>query len=204
VALAEPLVEPLDFLGGAAEPAAIVLVTLVLAYVTLVFGELAPKRVAMQRAERWGLVAARPLAAMARLARPVIWLLGVSTDLAVRLVGGDPSRRGEDVTEEELRDLVASQTAFSPEQRTIISGAFEIGHRTLREVLVPRPDVKALDADRPAASGSLSRSVTPERRSWRAISIMSSGWCTSVISSTAKAGWRTTPERQPPSPKAWE
>lgn len=151
VALAEPLVEPLDFLGGVAEPSAIVLVTLVLAYVTLVFGELAPKRVAMQQAERWGLLAARPLAGIARLARPVIWLLGASTDLAVRLVGGDPSRRREDVTEEELRDLVASQTTFTPEQRTIISGAFEIGHRTLREVLVPRPDVKVLDADQPAA-----------------------------------------------------
>ena len=153
VALAEPLVEPLDFLGAAAEPAAIVVVTLVLAFVTLVFGELAPKRVAMQRAERWALLAARPLAGIARLTRPVIWLLGASTDLAVRLVGGDPSRRREDVTEEELRDLVASHTTFSPEQRTIISGAFEIGHRTLRQVLVPRPDVKVLDGDQPAAEG---------------------------------------------------
>jgi putative hemolysin len=153
VALAEPLVEPLGFLGAAAEPAAIVLVTLVLTFVTLVFGELAPKRVAMQRAERWALMAARPLAAIARLTRPVIWLLGVSTDLVVRVVGGDPSRRREDVTEEELRDLVASQTGFSPEQRTIISGAFAIGHRTLREILVPRRDVKVLEDDQPASEG---------------------------------------------------
>ncbi|MFP5372624.1 MAG: CNNM domain-containing protein, partial [Actinomycetes bacterium] len=61
VSLAEPLEEPLSFLGRGAEPAAVIVVTLVLAYVTLVFGELAPKRVAMQRAERWGLLAARPL-----------------------------------------------------------------------------------------------------------------------------------------------
>jgi magnesium and cobalt exporter, CNNM family len=153
VSLAEPLVEPLGFLGAAAEASAIVLVTLVLTFVTLVFGELAPKRVAMQRAERWALMAVRPLNAIARLARPVIWLLGASTDLVVRVMGGDPSRRREDVTEEELRDLVASQTAFSPEQRTIISGAFEIGHRTLREILVPRRDVKVLDADQPATEG---------------------------------------------------
>jgi putative hemolysin len=153
VALAEPLVEPLGFLGAAAEPAAIVLVTLVLTFVTLVFGELAPKRVAMQRAERWALMAARPLAAIARLARPAIWLLGASTDLVVRVVGGDPSRRREDVTEEELRDLVASQAGFSPEQRTIISGALEIGHRTVREILVPRRDVKVLEDDQPASEG---------------------------------------------------
>ena len=65
VSLAEPLVDPLGFLGGAAEPAAIVLVTLALTFVTLVFGELAPKRVAMQRAERWALMAARPLSGIA-------------------------------------------------------------------------------------------------------------------------------------------
>lgn len=153
VSLAEPLVEPLGFLGGAAEPAAIVVVTLLLTFVTLVFGELAPKRVAMQRPERWALRAARPLAAIAAVARPAIWLLGASTDLVVRLAGADPSRRREDVTEQELRDLVSAQTSFSPEQRTIISGALEIGRRNLREVLVPRPDVKVLEADDSAAEG---------------------------------------------------
>ncbi len=61
VSLAEPLEEPLGFLGGAARPTSIVVVTLVLSYFTLVFGELAPKRVAMQRAEKWGLLMARPL-----------------------------------------------------------------------------------------------------------------------------------------------
>ena len=60
VSIAEPLVEPLGFVGGAAEPVAIVLVTLALAYLSLVFGELAPKRVALQRAERWVTVFVRP------------------------------------------------------------------------------------------------------------------------------------------------
>ncbi|MGH9184981.1 MAG: hemolysin family protein [Acidimicrobiales bacterium] len=147
VSLAQPLEEPLAFLGGAAEPAAVVIVTLVLAYVTLVFGELAPKRVAMQRAERWGLLAARPLAAMSRLTRPAVWLLSHSTDIAVRLMGGDPSRQREEVTEEELRDMVAAQTTFTDKQRLIIEGAFEISERTLREVLRPRRDVFVLDAE---------------------------------------------------------
>lgn len=150
VALAEPLEGPLSFLGGVAEPAAVMVVTLVLAYVTLVFGELAPKRVAMQRAERWGLLAARPLAAISTLTRPVVWLLSRSTDVAVRLMGGDPSRQREEVTEEELRDLVAAQTSFTDKQRLIIEGAFEISERTLYEVLRPRPDVLVLDADAPA------------------------------------------------------
>jgi putative hemolysin len=151
VSLSEPLQEPLGFLGGASELVSIVLVTLALAYVTLVFGELAPKRVAMQRAEGWGLLAARPLAAMSSFTRPVVWLLSRSTDVAVRLMGADPSRQREDVTEEELRDMVAAHTPFTAKQRLIIDGAFEISDRTLHEVLRPRGDVLVLDADVPAS-----------------------------------------------------
>ncbi len=145
VTLSEPLQGPLGILGDAAEPAAIVLVTLILAYFTLVFGELAPKRIAMQRAERWGMVVARPLALLSRVTRPAVWLISRSADMAVRLMGGDPKQQREDVTTEELRDLIAAQDDFSPQQRVIISGAFEISERTLREVLRPRTDVVVLD-----------------------------------------------------------
>lgn len=147
LSLAEPLEDPLDFLGGAARPVAIVGVTLALSFVTLVFGELAPKRIAMQRAERWGMVMARPTAALATLMRPVVWLLSTSTDLVVRLFGGDPAAGREEVTEEELREMVAVQPTFTPEQRQLLEGAFEVAERTLDEVLVPRHDVVVVDAD---------------------------------------------------------
>jgi putative hemolysin len=124
---------------------AIVVVTTILTFVTLVLGELAPKRLALQRAERWSLLAARPLAVLARVSAPAVWLLTRSTDLVVRLLGADPQRGRQEVTEEELRDLVATQPAFSAEQRRIISGAFEIDERTLREILVPRLQVLAFD-----------------------------------------------------------
>jgi putative hemolysin len=146
VSLAEPLESPLGFLGQAARPVAIVVVTLLLAYITLVFGELAPKRVAMQRAEGWGLIAARPLAVLSAITRPAVWLLSHSTDLAVRLMGGDPDRQREDVSEEELRDLVGTHRAISPQQRAILSGAFEITERTLGQVLRARRDVVVLTA----------------------------------------------------------
>jgi len=146
VTLADPLVGPLGFLGAAAKPVAVMLVTLVLTFVTLVLGELAPKRLAMQRAERWGLVAARPLAMGARLAAPVVWVLGHATDGVVRLFGGDPHRHREEITRDELRDLALSQSSFSPGQRRIISGAFEIGDRTLGEVMVPRNRVVTVAA----------------------------------------------------------
>jgi magnesium and cobalt exporter, CNNM family len=150
VSLAQPLVEPLGFLGGAAEPAAIVVVTVVLTFVTLVVGELAPKRLAMQRAERWALLAARPLDLLARLSRPAVWLLGKATDLVVRLTGADPHAGRQEVSTEEIRDMIAAQRGFSAEQRTIISGAFEIAERILREILIPRREVVSVLAAVPA------------------------------------------------------
>lgn len=149
VSLAGPIEDRIGFIGRAARPASIMLVTLLLAYATLVFGELAPKRVAMQRAERWGLIAARPLSAFAWLTGPVVWLLSYSTNVAVRLMGGDPHRNKEDVTPEELRDLVAAQTSFTAQQRRIIDGAIEISERSLHEVLRPRPDVFTINASTP-------------------------------------------------------
>ena len=150
-ALAKPLTAPLGFLGSAAEPVAIVLVTIVLTFFTLVVGELAPKRVAMQRAEGWAMVVARPLDMLATLSRPAVWLLGKATDLVVKLSGADPKAGREEVSAEEIRDMVAVQQDISPEQRSIISGAFEIADRILREILVPRRDVLALQADMPAS-----------------------------------------------------
>lgn len=147
VSLAEPLEGPLSFLGAAAGPASVIVVTLVLAYFTLVFGELAPKRIAMQRAEKWGLMMARPLDFLSTLTKPIVWLLSKSTDIAVKLLGGDPNLQREEVSGEELRDMVAIHDTFPADQRRIIDGAFEIAERTLDEVMVPRNDVVVIDAD---------------------------------------------------------
>jgi putative hemolysin len=145
---ADRLEGPLGFLGAAARPVAFALVLLVLTFLTMVVGELAPKRLAMQRAEGWGLLAARPIAALDAIARPVVWLVGKSVDLVVRVLGGNPQARSEDVTEEEVRDLIATSVE-DEEQRTILSGAFEAAERTLREIVVPRSHVVALPVDAP-------------------------------------------------------
>lgn len=151
VSLSEVVVPYLSAFGRAAQPLAIVLVTLVLTFVTLVVGELSPKRLAMQRAEPWALAAAIPLAGVALFARPAVWLLSKATDLLVRLAGGDPSARRDVITQEELEDLITSRVWFSPAQQRIIEGAIEGGERTLREILVPRVDVLAFPASMPAS-----------------------------------------------------
>ncbi|MBO4209941.1 hemolysin family protein [Micromonospora echinofusca] len=155
VSLARPLVPLLGFLGGAAEPAAIVVVTLALTFVTLVFGELAPKRIAMQRAERWALLVARPLDLLASFSRPAVWALSVTSDLAVRLAGVDPKPQRDEISPDELRDIVAGHRGFTKEQQTIIAGAVEIAERQLRAVLVPRLQVFTLDSGTTAEAARL-------------------------------------------------
>lgn len=147
VSLAAPIEQLLSPLGGAAAPLSVVAVTLVLAYLTLVFGELAPKRVAMQNAERWAMRLARPIGGLATLTRPIVWLLSRSTNVVVRLLGGDPNLQREEVTEEEIRDLVALQPTFTDEQREIMDGAIEIAERRLAAILVPRRHVFVVDAN---------------------------------------------------------
>ncbi|GAB3935657.1 hypothetical protein GCM10027614_10740 [Micromonospora vulcania] len=154
VSLAGPLVGPLGFLGGAARPAVLV-VTVALTLVTLVFGELAPKRLAMQRAERWALLSAGPLDLLARLSRPAVWLLSRATNMVVRLAGGDPRANREEMTEDELREMLVSQRGLSAQQREILTGAFDIAGRTLREILVARREVTTLPASLAADEGSV-------------------------------------------------
>ncbi|WP_149181300.1 hemolysin family protein [Streptomyces sp. TRM49041] len=151
VSLAEPVVPWLSFLGAAAEPMAVALVTLVLTFVTLVVGELAPKRLAMQFAEGWALLAATPLAVLSTASRPVIWVLGRTTNAVVRLLGGDPRAGQVPPTPEELKDMVVSHRGLTAQQRAIVASALEIHERTLREALVPRRSVFTLPASASAA-----------------------------------------------------
>ncbi|MFD9733257.1 hemolysin family protein [Umezawaea sp. NPDC059074] len=147
VSLAKPVVPLLGFLGGAADAVAVALVTMVLTFLTLVFGELAPKRLAMQYSLRWALLVVRPLDFLSTISRPVVWTLSTATNMVVRVFGGNPDADNEDMSPEELRELVESQRGLNAEQRTIISGALEIHERRLREVLVSRRAVFTLDSD---------------------------------------------------------
>jgi putative hemolysin len=160
VSLAAPLEPALSFLGDAANAVAIALVTIVLTFLTLVFGELAPKRLAMQYAVRWALLVARPLHVLSTASRPAVWALSASTNVVVRLFGGKPDAESEQMSAEELRELVSAQRGLNAEQRMIITGALEINERRLREVLVPRRAVVTLDAgmDVPSARAELAAS----------------------------------------------
>ncbi len=122
------------------------LVTLVITFATLVVGELAPKRLALQRTESISLLVAPSLDVIARGSRPVIWLLSKCTNGLVKLLGGDPGAGKEAISEEELRGLVAAHEALGPEERRILDEVFEASTTIVREVMVPRTEVTFLEA----------------------------------------------------------
>jgi putative hemolysin len=149
--LAARLKSPLATLmpSDVAAVVSVVLVTLVISFFTLILGELAPKRLALQRPDRVSLAAGPAIDRIATLARPVVWLLSKCTNLVVQLVGGDPAAGRGVMTDEELRDLVAGNQALSADERHIVGEVFDAGKRQIREVLVPRTEVEFLPAVMP-------------------------------------------------------
>ena len=135
---------------GAAGTVALVLVTVVISYFSIVLGELTAKRLAMQRAETFALTLGPLVNVIATITRPIIWFLGFSTNVAVRLLGGDPKASREEVTDEELRAMVSSSVTLGDEERQIVDEVFAAGQVTLREAMVPRTEVDFLDGDMPA------------------------------------------------------
>jgi putative hemolysin len=165
--LAVPVSDGLVRLGlpeGASDTVALVLVTLLISYFSLVFSELAPKRLALQRPEQVAMLFAPGLDRIAVLFRPVIWLLSKSTDVVVRLLGGDPNSQREAITEEELRGLVASHESLTKEERKLIDEVFAAGERQLREVMVPRTEVAFLEASMPVARAQKLTADAPHSR----------------------------------------
>ncbi len=145
-----PLLQNLGLSADLADGLAFILVTLLLVYISLVLGELTPKRIALQRAETIAVAFAGLVDWLARITRPFIWLLSKSTDLMVRLLGGDPNANKEEITESELRGMLANQSSLTQEERELIDDVFDAGEREVREIMVPRTEVEFLEASMPA------------------------------------------------------
>ncbi len=131
----------------APETVSLVVVTLVVSYLSLVLGELTPKRLALQRSVGVAKLFAPPLGHFATVMTPVIWLLSLSTNLLVRLLGGNPDASGDDVDEEELRMMISGHEDIPAEERKLVDDVFEAGDRSLAEVMKPRADVIFLSGE---------------------------------------------------------
>jgi len=144
-----PVFVDLGMAKGFADTLALVLITVVISYFSIVLSELVAKRLALQRTIPVALAVAPTIDRIARISKPIIWLLSVSTNAVVRLLGGDPGAAREEMTEEELRILVRSQASLSDEERQIVDDVFAAGDRQVREVMLPRTEVDFMDGTMP-------------------------------------------------------
>jgi putative hemolysin len=140
-----PWLEEKGISRGLSTTLSIIGVTLVIAYFSLVFGELVPKRLALFRSEEISLASAGVIDVIAKIFRPIIWLLSKSTDFVVRAFGIDPKEARSQISEEELLDLVAGHAALSEEERDIVEEVFNASERQIHEVMVPRTEVDFMD-----------------------------------------------------------
>ncbi len=126
---------------------AVVLITVVLSFLTLVFGELVPKQVAMRKAEALALGMSGLISAIARIFAPLVSLLTVSTNGVLRLLGIDPNEHDEQVSEEEIRmmvDVGSEKGAIDDEERDFIQNVFEFDSTSVEEIITHRTDVTLL------------------------------------------------------------
>ncbi|ACZ30878.1 protein of unknown function DUF21 [Xylanimonas cellulosilytica DSM 15894] len=159
-----PVLVGLGISEGAAGTLALVILTLVIAYLSLVLGELVPKRLALQRAQAVALAVGPALDRFASLMRPVVWLLSASTDVVVRLLGGDPHATTEEISGAELRDLVAGHQELAEDERRILNDVFAAGDRTLGEVMRPRGEVTFLAGNLPLPDAAAIVAASPYSR----------------------------------------
>lgn len=134
-------------LESSGDTIAFVAVVVTITYLSLIIGELVPKRIALNHAESIAAFVARPMGVLSRVTAPLVWLLGVSTEGMLRLLR---LRDAPDhtVTEEEVKTLIAEGTqtgVFEPAERKMIEGVLRLSDRTVRSIMTPRPDVIWLD-----------------------------------------------------------
>jgi CBS domain containing-hemolysin-like protein len=130
------------------------LVGLVVSLVVLMFCEISPKTLALQRSERVALALARPVAVATFALRPLVRAMTFVTNRLIRLVGGKAPIKGPFVTEEELKMLVSvgeEEGVIEEQEREMIHGIFEMGDMRVREVMVPRTDMVAVEANQPVS-----------------------------------------------------
>ena len=140
-----PVLEEKGMSTKSAETLSLVLLTIAISYVSLVFGELVPKRLALFRGEIISLYSAGMINRVAIIFRPVIWLLSASTNLVVKIFGLKNEEHRAEISEAELVDLVTGHTALTDEERDIVEEVFTASDLKLHEIMLPRTEVDFLD-----------------------------------------------------------
>ena len=132
------------------KPVAMIIITLILSYFTLVFGELVPKRLAMQKAESFSMKVVGPLRFLAKLTSPIVRLLTASTNFFIKLAGGNPHADEEDITEEEIRmmiDVGEEKGTIDEIEKEFINNVFEFDDKVVADIMTHRTRVAAIPVE---------------------------------------------------------
>ncbi|MDW7656177.1 MAG: hemolysin family protein [Bacillota bacterium] len=152
---ADPIVKAIVATGAPVSESVVktvsmLVITLILAYFTLVLGELVPKRLAMKKAESIAMAVASPLHILSKATAPFVKLLTVSSNLVVRLFGVDPNAEDEQVTEEEIRmmvDVGGERGTIHEEEKEMINNIFEFNNKVVSSIMTHRTEISALPDD---------------------------------------------------------
>jgi putative hemolysin len=144
-----PALENIGISTQSSQILSIVGITIVIAYISLVFGELVPKRLALHKSESIALATAFTIDLVATVFRPIIWLLSHSTDLIMKLFRIPSKSERNQISEVELMDLVSGHADLTKEEREIVEEVFNASDRLIHEIMVPRTEVDFLDASLP-------------------------------------------------------
>lgn len=131
----------------------VIIVTIALAYITLVFGELFPKRIALQKSEEIAMASVKPILYISKIAKPFIRLLSSSTNILIKFTGMSLDNLEEKVSEEEIRSMIEvgqENGLFNETEKEMINGIFEFDDTLAKEVMTARPDVFVVDIDTPS------------------------------------------------------
>ena len=131
---------------------AVVVVTIILSYFTLVFGELVPKRIALQKAEAFSLFVVQPIYIISKILSPFIKLLSLSTNGFLHLIGMKTENLEEAVSEEEIKKMLETGSengVFNEIEKEMINSIFSFDDKTAKDVMVPRREVFAIDIEEP-------------------------------------------------------
>ncbi|WP_029012232.1 hemolysin family protein [Niveispirillum irakense] len=142
-----PVLDEIPMLTGYGQELAFALVVIIITFLSLIAGELVPKRIALNNAEAIASFAAPVMKSLSRITAPFVWLLGASTEAMLRLLRV-PERAEQTVTEEEVKSLIAEGTAsgvFNADEKRMIEGVMRLADRTVRSIMTPRPEVMWLD-----------------------------------------------------------
>ena len=160
----QPLLEP--FIGKSADEVALAIVVVLVSFLSLVLGELVPKSLALRRGERYALLMAKPIAALSRIAKPIVWLLTAASNLVLRPFSDRTNFMEARISKEELEQMVdeaAKTGAIHEHASELASRALDFDRLTLSDVMLPRARVDALPIN--ATMDQIRRFLLEERRS---------------------------------------